>query len=312
MYSRNSVIQRSTHGLGSFGVDSRLALRALEVVAFRLRLFLNEDWIRARGAGLLHGAVPDAELALRVAAAAEERLTPARAPLDQLPGAAVGARDAQTERARSLAFRITRTREEFSEAPRAHPHGALAERTGLGRDFGGLGLLFHRHGRLAFGISRAREKGPVPTVPLYHLRAALRAYAIGLLGERGLEALALRFRLGEILLEGRVELRDHVVPGVLPVLDPVQLPLHLGRELHLEHVAEHLREKLPHRHAQLGRGQLAPVAQHVIAREDGADDRRVGARAADALLLERLHEGGLGIAGRRLREVLLGKDAELL
>src|SRR5256885_5820992 len=117
MYSRNSVIQRCTRGLGSFGVDAMLALRALEVVAFRLGLLLNHDRIRARGAGLLQRPVPDAELALRIAAAAEERLSAARAALDQLPGPAIGARDAQTEWARPLALRIARARQELPEPP---------------------------------------------------------------------------------------------------------------------------------------------------------------------------------------------------
>ena len=44
---------------------------------------------------------------------------------------------------------------------------------------------------------------------------------------------------------------------------------------------------------------------HVLARLDHADDRRVGARAADAVLFERLDERRFAVARRRLRELLL-------
>ena len=48
---------------------------------------------------------------------------------------------------------------------------------------------------------------------------------------------------------------------------------------------------------------------HVVARLQHADDRRVGARPADAVLFERLDERPFVEARRRLRELLLGRDA---
>src|SRR2546422_3783642 len=191
MYSRNSVIQRSTHGLGSLGVDARLALRALEVVAFRLGVLLDEDRRTARGAGLLHGPVPDGERACGIPAAPEERLPPPRAALHQLAGAAVGARHAESQRARALAFRIGRAGEELAETARADPHGTPANRARRGGHLRRLRFLFHRHGGLAFRITRACEERSVPPIPLHHLRSAFGALAVGLLRERGLEALPL-------------------------------------------------------------------------------------------------------------------------
>ena len=47
---------------------------------------------------------------------------------------------------------------------------------------------------------------------------------------------------------------------------------------------------------------------HVVARLEHADDRRVGARPADAVLFERLDERPFVEPGRRLRELLFGPD----
>src|ERR1044072_1912732 len=44
---------------------------------------------------------------------------------------------------------------------------------------------------------------------------------------------------------------------------------------------------------------------HVLAFLERRDDGGVGRRAADAVLLERLHERGFGVARRRLGEVLV-------
>ena len=48
---------------------------------------------------------------------------------------------------------------------------------------------------------------------------------------------------------------------------------------------------------------------HVVARLQHADDRRVGARPADAVLFERLDQRPFVEARRRLRELLLRRDA---
>src|SRR5207245_4895255 len=65
-------------------------------------------------------------------------------------------------------------------------------------------------------------------------------------------------------------------------------------------------------HAELGREERALLAPDVLAVLDGREDLLVRGRPPDPLLLERLDERGLGEAGRRLGEVLLGIEGEEL
>src|SRR5207245_1572625 len=58
--------------------------------------------------------------------------------------------------------------------------------------------------------------------------------------------------------------------------------------------------------AERRRLELAFALVDVVAVLQHADDRRVGARPADAVLLELLDERRLGESRRRLRELLLG------
>src|SRR5262249_23640582 len=64
--------------------------------------------------------------------------------------------------------------------------------------------------------------------------------------------------------------------------------------------------------AELLRDEGAALLRDIITLEDGLHDRRVGARAADALLLERLHERRLRVARGRLGEVLPAIDGTWL
>ena len=57
--------------------------------------------------------------------------------------------------------------------------------------------------------------------------------------------------------------------------------------------------------AELGRNQLLLFGDHIRARLQRRDGRRIGARTTDSLLFQRFHQRRFGIAGRRLREVLL-------
>ena len=66
----------------------------------------------------------------------------------------------------------------------------------------------------------------------------------------------------------------------------------------LHHIGDH--------HAQLSREKLLFLAGDIAARKDRGDRRRIGRRAANALFLQRAHQRRLGIAGRRLREMLRG------
>ena len=68
---------------------------------------------------------------------------------------------------------------------------------------------------------------------------------------------------------------------------------------------ERLDEQLRDERAELGRDGTSLSLVGVVAAGEGREDRGVGRRAADAVLLERLDERRLGEARRRLREVLL-------
>ncbi len=50
------------------------------------------------------------------------------------------------------------------------------------------------------------------------------------------------------------------------------------------------------------------LLEHVAAVEDRPHDRRIGRRPADAAVLERLDEAGLGVAGGRTRLVAFGYE----
>ena len=64
--------------------------------------------------------------------------------------------------------------------------------------------------------------------------------------------------------------------------------------------------------AELGRVEAPLLLLDVAAVLDRRQDRRVGRRPADALLLQLLDQRRLGEPRRRLREVLLGPDLEQL
>ncbi len=93
----------------------------------------------------------------------------------------------------------------------------------------------------------------------------------------------------------------------LAAADRVELVLHLGRELVVDQLGqmgfEQLRngERGPSGHQHVAAAEL----EHVLAGEDRVDDRRVGARPADAHLLQRPGQRGFAVAIRRLRRVAL-------
>jgi hypothetical protein len=88
--------------------------------------------------------------------------------------------------------------------------------------------------------------------------------------------------------------------------DLVEVVLHPGRELVVDQVGEVLFEQAHHGERVGGRDEGLALLPHVPAVLDRLHDRRVGRRAADAQLLERLHERGLGVARRRLGGVARG------
>src|SRR5688572_5828639 len=154
--------------------------------------------------------------------------------------------------------------------------------------------------------------------PLLHERAVrAHAHADRLAADRVLADFA---RLGDFL--ARHVLRDVVdflderlpetpeldVPFLLAVADLVEDVLHLRGEAVLDVVAEVLDQELADDLADVGGYEGAPAHLDVLAVAQCLDDGGVRRRPADAVALEGLHEARLGVARRRLREVLLRAD----
>src|SRR3954453_15183467 len=125
-----------------------------------------------------------------------------------------------------------------------------------------------------------------------------------------LVALERVLRLLERALERPVELVEHLNLPELALGDVVELLLHEAGEVDVDDVGEVLDQLVGHDVADVLRLEPAVLQAHVPTVLDRRDDRRVDRRAADALLLKLLHERGLGVARRRLGEVLLGQDLE--
>jgi hypothetical protein len=71
-------------------------------------------------------------------------------------------------------------------------------------------------------------------------------------------------------------------------------------------------DQVIHQGAGLGGRQAFRFTQDVPALLDGAQDGRIGGWSTDAIFLQGTHQGGFGIAGRGLGEVLLGEQAHQL
>ena len=102
-----------------------------------------------------------------------------------------------------------------------------------------------------------------------------------------------------------IERFKHRAPVGLAALDAVQLTLHLVGELQIDDIAEMLLHQSRHHLAQRRGAEIFAFFDHVVARSDRRDRRRVGRRPADPLLLHGADQRRLGIAGGRLRELLL-------
>ena len=92
--------------------------------------------------------------------------------------------------------------------------------------------------------------------------------------------------------------------------DPVEVVLHLGGEVVVDEPREVLLEQAGDREGEEGRNERGAALEDVAAVEDRAEDRRVGRRPADPALLERLHEGRLGVPRRRGRRVPVRLELE--
>src|SRR5690606_12974693 len=111
-------------------------------------------------------------------------------------------------------------------------------------------------------------------------------------------------------LEVAPELLEHVLPGGTPARNVVEFLLHLGGEV----VGDVAREEALEERGQQAAGILGEEAvllhPDVFAITQRLDGRRVSRGTPNAEFFEPLDQARLGIARRRLREVLLGADAE--
>src|SRR5437870_3894233 len=303
-------------GVRSFAPVPACLVRAGDERAVPLRVLLEQVRLAALRAGAGDRTVPGGELAGRVVHAAVEALAESGLALGE-PAAAIGADDAlQGDGPGGLAGRIVRAGEEPAEAAALVQHRLAARGAHLvGRqilDHADLALLLDEVlGVLAVRIARAGQEAAHAAPLDHHRAAALLAHQIGGL-LLALHVAHLRFRRLEALLERLVELAHHGLPVDLPFLDLVQLLLHPRRELHVHHAREGAEKQLGHDLPQVG-GEEAPLLLlHVFLVLDGGEDRGIGRRTADALLLELLHQGRFGEPRRRLSEVLLGEQVDQL
>ena len=100
-------------------------------------------------------------------------------------------------------------------------------------------------------------------------------------------------------ITAEVELIQPLDAGFLAARDAVEILFHLCGEL-VVHVGAEAGFKQAH-HGERGPGgnQRTRTNVHVSAVHDGRNNRRVGGRAANAQLVQGLHEGRLGVARRR-------------
>ena len=112
----------------------------------------------------------------------------------------------------------------------------------------------------------------------------------------------------EILLELLVERGERLHVVGLALLDLVEIVLEAARVLDVDDVVEALGEQIADHQAERGRLEPAFDLVDVVAILQHADDRRVRARAADAVFLELLDERRFREPRRRLRELLLGPE----
>src|SRR5690606_30016474 len=110
-------------------------------------------------------------------------------------------------------------------------------------------------------------------------------------------------------LERGPELLHQRNPVLLAARDRVELVLEARGEVVVHVSAEVRAEELRHRAADVGGPEAAALHLHVLAEQQGLDDRGVGGRAPDSVLLQRLDQRRFGEARRRLGEVLVGVDA---
>ena len=112
----------------------------------------------------------------------------------------------------------------------------------------------------------------------------------------------LRHRQGA--LERRIERLQHRHPLFLALSDLIELLLHLRGEAIIDDAGEMLHQQVGHDPAEGRRDQLSVADLDILAFDDRRQHRCIGRGAPDPQALELFHQARLGIARRRLGEVL--------
>lgn len=110
---------------------------------------------------------------------------------------------------------------------------------------------------------------------------------------------------GHRLSKGLIELLQHGHPLPLATGDLIQTLFHLCRESDIDDFGEVLLEHIGHDEPQFQGLEMAAALAHITPLLNGGKDGGIGAGASNAILLQRLDQGGLGIAWRGLGEMLL-------
>ena len=175
----------------------------------------------------------------------------------------------------------------------------------------------------AFGIVRAADEAAIA--------AQLQAQPAGAAGRAGAGIFAV-FRLGEEMrpqigvqriqhlgdgqilgaIDGAVEMVPEIAQHLLvvdpPAGDVVELVFQLGGEIVLDVTLEEVRQEGGDHPAAILRHEAPFVETHIVPVLQHLQDAGIGGGAADAQLLQLLHQAGLGIARRRLGEMLVRRD----
>ena len=109
-------------------------------------------------------------------------------------------------------------------------------------------------------------------------------------------------------LEGGPELFHHGDPVDLTFADAVQLGFEFGGEVVVDILPGVVHQEAAHQLANARWREALFLQHHVFAVLQGLDDAGVGRRAANAELLQRLHQAGFGVTRRRLGEMLLAVE----
>ena len=169
------------------------------------------------------------------------------------------------------------------------------------------------HQGLGEGALRISGTGQEPAEPAgldYHIAAAYVALLLGdLVGDLQIYALHVLLHLLEIALETAVKLPQQLLPGDLAAFHLIQLVLHPGGELHVHNVREALAHQVRHHLAQGRDPQGLALLHHIFPVQNGGHGGGVGRGAADAVFLHGADQGGVGVAGGGLGEVLAGLKA---